>query len=820
MAVYLVILWQTKFFDGQNFTMAKSKHKIRIPTESEIPELLKKKWIQPQINDGRIQHNYDCEVCQSRTSISNEILKCVYCNVVCHKSCAQQYYRKSQITSPKMWICFFCVDYLDDSRARFERERREVTGFERNIQAQTIIAKYWRRYVCRNFYIRVYTIVVKLQIMYHVRHRKRDFMLSLQEKLRPVKLKIIKCHNLVVTDRDTNKKRPAGFASPSKEKALINREYHFYFIITVVDFNNGEFNQTWRVNSSTYFTNKGPDEPFDLRCDEKIMIGGVSGFHNIVITCFQQGSGRDYVVGQVHVQLSKDFLWRRGGRFHMDFGATEFTIKDYGGMEMKADYRLAPQGSIEFELTTYHGMNFECGYCSGTSLEDMIRMLYRLPPYSGYIVEQQSNNRQSKKAEMSAASGSSNSYSFPLKRMWIAIAEGRLYAFSHFGDQLKLSFLLADFTPAYEFRDDHVVFKLQRNGYPDFSFYPVAVGDSLRWKCALLASLRYNAVLAAAATAASVAGKIAVAEDGTGGTIINLTQSSTTSGTRGFDMKLLVDDLLAMEARLMLQKGYRQHLPEVNGVKGVSAYTKQHANRFGSTDFSAIQQVIEASHALTNQPGHLKRSVTNTSINKTPSPQKSSKRNDSRFAFDVEQQQKASLQQILHESTSLPSISQNSSPVKQGLQFQSQPSDLLDLPQHGRLLLDKLTQHHPATTEKDKRNSNGPNRGGLNGSGSGRGSGRKEKGGRRVTDAALIAELPPEVRDQISSKVIEASQIDDLVDDSRYQILGESFVETMLTSVARAKLKGSGAGHRHHPLHPQRAPAKLPPLKNYDVQET
>lgn len=857
--------------------------RFRPLTDDEVRDELKRKWIQPRMNDGSVIYNVNCDVCQCRASLSSETLRCVYCNVVCHYNCFMGKYPRAVVEDTKKWICFHCIDYLDDSRLRYEEEYWELANHERKVQSQIIIAKHWRRYKCRSFYIRFYNIVVRLQITYHVKHRKRDFMLSLQEKLRPIKVRLIKCHNIQVIDRDAHKRRP-GAPSPSKENNLIRREHQFFFVVTVVDFNHGDFNQTWRINSNHFFTHSPPDVPFNLRCDERMMIGGVSGFHTIVITLFQAGSGRNHLIGQVHVELGANFVWRRGGKFHLEFGPSEFTIKDYSGMELRADDRSPPCGSLEFEITTYHGMSFECGHCYGTSLEDMLRTLGRLPSYSGFNIETPSSNRQTKKQEGSVSTVSSGSFQFPMKRIWIAIAEGHLYAYSHFGDQLKLSITLAEFTVNYEFRDGNVVFKMIRNGYPEFSFYPVTVGDTLRWKCAFLASLRYQMPIAAAAMMSKSTVPFAsgnreqveelAASPSSSGIVHALTHSSV---NRVFDMRSLVDDLIAMEAKLMSQKGYRQHLAAINGVRGMFAYSDGHAKRFGSTDFTAIQQVLDASHTMagSSRPSAIQSTVS-ADDGSTGGDSLSSSHHNGNGGFVSRVRSSSDVSSVVASPQSSPgkqpakssqprrmsmrpgawaTEEETAPPPKNPIQELWEELDIPELiaspfsPQYAtnaaaaaaiaaREAADNApptissVPHLPAipisehaggrrgksraipTTMKERALNGGVAPPGKNnpvpitsartdasnGGGGSTGepmSGRVMSSGRRQSrrgtgTGGFDPLFSKEVRDAFSHKIMEESEYDEMVDNNRYQSLGQNFVQNMLTTMAQSKLRPAG----------------------------
>lgn len=675
---------------------------LHVYADDEIPQLLEKKWVQPRQHEV-ITHNINCEICLAPTSISRMLLKCVYCNIVCHQTCLQKFYKNFHIRDPKMWICFYCVDDLDDSRSRFDREHQELIDHDLRIQAQIIIAKYWRRFVSRCFYLRVYTTVVKLQIIYHVRHRKRDFMQSLQAKLRPIKIRIIKCSHIMVMDSKSSvatSNNPTSNNASSPKNKNMKKEHHFFMIVTVLEIANGFVNQTWRANTTDFLAITPPNTPFDLKCDEKVFLGGVSGFHTVVITLFQKGYGRDYIVGQVYIDLTLNFLWRRGGRFTLQWSGQDFAIKDYSGMELKADSRMLPHGSIEFEITTYHGMNSDCGHCMGTSMEDLIRMLHRLPAYSGYQLPHKTINTSSKKAEISAALGASNSYNFPMKRMWIAIAEGNIYVFNHFGDQLKLIFELSLFTPAYEYKEKRVIFKVQRNGYPDFQFHPIHMSETLRWKCAFLSSLRYHRL---------------------------------SSGGESFNMKLLVDDLIALETKLSLRRGYKDDLPSINRM---SSNDKTEGGGAGGKSIGS-----KSLPSLRVDIGSKKDSSSSSLL---PLIHKNIARGSS-ILSDGSTGTSAAAAGVLHRENS--SSSTPRLPAAATAAGANTPSTI--------------------TTISPK------------------------KGGKKGHNAVL----PAEVMAALTDKVAEEYDLDDIVLNQQYQGVGEAFVQNILTSLAQTRIQRNHGDH-------------------------
>ena len=164
-------------------------------------------WIQPKAQDAvTAKHNFNCEICLQHGTSSDQLMKCIYCNVVCHFPCLKKFYKSSRFE--KQWICFYCVDYLDDSRRTYDEDLKSCVNYELHKKCQIMVAKNFRRYIVRKWYLRIYLLIVRLQVMFHVRRRKKMFMATLQSKLRPMKLRLIRCTNLVVSGRETNNPTP------------------------------------------------------------------------------------------------------------------------------------------------------------------------------------------------------------------------------------------------------------------------------------------------------------------------------------------------------------------------------------------------------------------------------------------------------------------------------------------------------------------------------------------------------------------------------------------------------------------------------------
>eukprot|EP01036_Dinobryon_divergens_P024140 gene24140-32557_t len=110
------------------------------------------------------------------------------------------------------------------------------------VHAQTVIAKYWRRRMERKRYLIVYKVVLKLQVWFQLRRKRRFYMQRKLEKLRVIKITIENAENLPVCGDKSLQN------SSKAEKAPLNS---YYVVIAVVDQTHGLCNQTWHDISST-----------------------------------------------------------------------------------------------------------------------------------------------------------------------------------------------------------------------------------------------------------------------------------------------------------------------------------------------------------------------------------------------------------------------------------------------------------------------------------------------------------------------------------------------------------------------------------------
>lgn len=836
-----------------------------LPNETDPPM---KMWIQPQVqasHNSSGSRNLNCEICFRLASYSSDVLHCVYCNVVCHVTCLQQFY--SKVRPSKRWVCFLCVDELDHSRQYYENDKLAVWEHELRIQAQITISKYWRRYKCRKFYLRIYTIIVQLQVMYNIRRRKRAFLFNTQAKLRPMKLHINHCHNLTILDREATKANQqhihalqvghhGSTATPSEDSSVVSktsknsptkpkkREYEVYILVTVIDQSRGETAQTWRLIICQRKMMLKPNSTFDVHFDEYIMLGGISGFNVIVLTVFQKGFGRDIILGQVGIDLSDNYIWRKGGKFDMKLSKQDFEIKDNIGMDMKVDHRAEITGDISFELTSYRGMSSECGYCQASNAEDIIRSLARLPDVPGYdhglhgqssLMKPHANAGRVKAHGMAMASNnllstfnsSQNGSGLNLKKTWIAIAEGFIFVYSHFGDQMKIAVDLTYFYYSFEFKGKNVIYHLIKPGFPPFSFHPIELSENLRWKCAFLSSshfvkaqLQYQSNLHAHKKEQHVAnqvleghgkqelenleaerGLLSLPDAGRGGEPGSGRMSGRTSGRSEllkFDVDSLIADLLVMEA---MRPKY---------IKS-GAGTSRLLTELGSIQTNSSASSATTTTSTTNTSTNTSNGVTHTNATQVDKPFSS---HSSRVPnAKVVHSPTAKSSPAHNKNVAHGNVHSKSTPILPPLVAPNHTADNVDHADHGgkslmsykpklkedlglslRVEIPALSQGNTNLSSMRQkvlssvlRSASADTAGSL--------EGLKRKTGDDYDDDTIGEEA-------LKEQVVEAYDMDDVVVNEKYQEYGEQLVSKLMTKVAESNIR---------PLHNTPKHANAPP---------
>lgn len=435
----------------------------------------------------------------------------------------------------KEWICFYCVDYLDDSKSVHHMKQMESRNFAKHTRAQTIIAKYVRRFIAQSFFIKIYNLIVYIQVRFRVNKRKQAFHKQVQSKLRPYNIRIVKCSDLnldaekrVQGLRNRRGSLPAADSTSHQASSSSSEEAidYVYVVVTVLDVTKGQLQQSWRVASELiplddahfaapgqhhkaevtplgqphFFTHRvahyqAPSHKH-LHMDCNFLLGGVSGYNYVVLSLFQRGAfSRDVMLGQAYLDLSLNMTWKRGGVFVKNLEEQDFAVKDHMGMDLKTDHRSRPQGSIEFELSPVQGLCSGCGIVYAPCAEDLVRIVSLGNRFSGFTLPAPSTGAAERRKYTNGLSNpgyGAGSSALHLKKSWIAIADGRIYMYSHFGDSLKLRINVEHFNFYATVRNKNVVYILRTPDYPDLEFYTINKEEELRWKCAFLSSFRYK----------------------------------------------------------------------------------------------------------------------------------------------------------------------------------------------------------------------------------------------------------------------------------------------------------------------------------------
>jgi hypothetical protein len=593
---------------------------------------IKHTWVNPKVNDITVSHNKACEICTKFFTDTCLIIPCIYCNVICHINCLQKY-KKIDEKDTKSWVCFYCEDSFAYDLSLHERATHAEQYRQLIYASQLMISKHWRRYSQRLWYIRIYSAIVRLQIQFQVRKRKRQFLHSVQAKLRTIKCRVTSLLQLALFDREakaintnaatstsTTTSSAASLSSPtSKITKVRKREYLIYIIVTVYDLMQGNSIQTWRMESPVIVVKVLPNTLADVLLDEKFVLGGVSGFQHVVISLFQRGAVRDIFLGQVSIELATNSYWKKGGKFHLPLLECGYELKDVAGMDMKADFRLKPSGFISFEIVTSHGMNSECCSCFSTTPEEIIRSVAKLADHPGVFVPLKkvilvggklnplaSPGHGGGSSDVSVASsaiasssvgggssvgGSVEASGLSLKKNWIAVTEGKLYVFGHFGDQLKMTLDLQHFSVSFDFsKGNKIIYKLYRLGYPEFQFYPVYDHEIFRFKCAFLSSVRLAKGFAFSGTGNTISNHAQPFRPQVGTMTRDRSTSDLSTDTGAvvavpppsnigdrFDVNYLVSDLLALEILKSKKTAFREaasfsllnnHMVQNGGKKG------------------------------------------------------------------------------------------------------------------------------------------------------------------------------------------------------------------------------------------------------------
>eukprot|EP01035_Chromulina_nebulosa_P023449 gene23449-30394_t len=488
-------------------------------------EVLARRWTQPRHLSSTLNHNNSCELCSGIvicTGNSDRSLMCMYCHVSVHKSCllngGRSFSFDLETRNDEQWICFHCIDSLENSRKFFRIQMRSAQNSQTMVASQIIIAKNWRRMHGRRKYQSVYKILLRLQGWYRLRKIRNAFMQQMLEKKRIVKITIECADNMVICS-DTYSKNIL-----KKEKIMSSS---YYLIIAAVDQSGSTSQQTWQNTSSvvTISVNSKISQHPSIEFNTEHWLPGVSGLDVVTISVIQKGSVKDFFLGQVCVDLSANYLWRTGGSFEEKL-TEKYFVKGKLGMDVQYSYPPQPQGFLKFQVHVFNGLGVECGYVLGSPSEDFVRVLQRLPPSPAFLFSTSALPSSSRIIKTNLGSGcckydsngsiiTEESISFmecntdPIKlpvvkswdemsiaipslkkKLWMAMIDGYILIYQHCGGPLRLILNISQFEYSVQSNPKGQVFSFHRFSYPSFHFQMLAKHDYLRWNISLLSNLR------------------------------------------------------------------------------------------------------------------------------------------------------------------------------------------------------------------------------------------------------------------------------------------------------------------------------------------
>ena len=494
-------------------------------------EVLARRWTQPKLLKTTFNHSNFCELCSGIvicTGNSDQSLMCMYCQVSIHKSCLLNGGRSFSLDlegrNDEQWICFHCIDSLENSRKSFRVQMQSAKNFQCMVASQIIIAKYWRRMRGLRKYRSVYKILLRLQGWYRLRKIRNTFLQQRLEKRRVIKVSIASAENMIICCDTYNK-------CASKDKILLSS---YYIIVAAVDQSGCTFQQTWQNTSPvvTISANSKLLQHPSIEFNSEHWLPGVSGLDLITVSVIQKGSVKDFFLGQVCVDLSVNELWLNGGSFKEALVEKLFVIKKVG-MDAQYGYPPQPQGQLNFHVHVFNGLATECGYVLGSPSEDYVRVLQKLPPASAFLFSTSAMAMASATSRrgadivkaVSASSSKANTdestenkqalavvcnrdqIKLPVgkpfdemitvisslkKKLWMAMVDGYILIYHHCGGPLRLILSISQFEYSIQSNPKGKVFSFHKFSYPSFHFQMLDKRDFLCWNIGLVSNLRLH----------------------------------------------------------------------------------------------------------------------------------------------------------------------------------------------------------------------------------------------------------------------------------------------------------------------------------------
>lgn len=337
-------------------------------------------WVQPVSYDRALGHNCWCELCHCPISTCEvAVASCKFCNVRVHVQCVQRAKLSIEECIRDDWMCPFCRDDLKASENIFLSKLRLNNIQEERNKAQTVIAKNWRMYHCRAFFLKVIVMIRRLQAITHLRIRLLKFSHYRKEKLRPIR----------VTLRQANLQFTETF-----QRSNISSSFdtcNIVVVVMAVDNRQMTQSQSWKTEVTCLEQQKN-----FVRFDSSIMLGGVAATNTLVFTVLQKSSytSRDIFLGQAAINLTLKHMWKKGGHFLLNLKDIEYLVRDSSGDFIDFQYpsSFTPHdashktswGHLSVDLDMFLHMHNECGYAFMTSVDDLIRIIRKYPNCSNY----------------------------------------------------------------------------------------------------------------------------------------------------------------------------------------------------------------------------------------------------------------------------------------------------------------------------------------------------------------------------------------------------------------------------------------------------
>lgn len=137
-------------------------------------------------------------------------------------------------------MCFYCIDYLDDSQQQHSYDVQRIKNKGKQVKAQLLIARTWRRHRDRRRYLRVYALIVHIQIAFRVHRQQTAFVAHVRNRLRPLRLRFTQLVDCAA--EHVNEKH-------DKSKSRFIMENFVYLLVSIFAGGKNGIVQSWRTTT-------------------------------------------------------------------------------------------------------------------------------------------------------------------------------------------------------------------------------------------------------------------------------------------------------------------------------------------------------------------------------------------------------------------------------------------------------------------------------------------------------------------------------------------------------------------------------------------